>query len=227
MREQTFASCAKNREIAKLSSFKVLSVVIFVTLFDKKVFFRTESCSFLYSLFVYPFRSYKSSQWRCFKKYRSRNFREFREFCPNSWKFKMPKILYWPIRDRLCTRNFSIFSFSLQICWLTNIGLKRADISVIRKRGQLLLLFECSKNVWCSKTRPNTTKAWNNKVFSIFYFYLDPNVSFKPQKKSTFLSIRESLRRENFYFGWFAKVYAREMQKFLDFFRSRKFLLLK
>ena len=36
----------------------------------------------------------------------------------------------------------------------------------------------------------------------------------KQQKNSTFLSIRESLRREKFYFGRFAKVYAREMQKF-------------
>ena len=36
--------------------------------------------------------------------------------------------------------------------------------------------------------------------FSLFYFYLDPNVSLKQQKKLTFLSIRESLRREKFYF---------------------------
>ena len=57
--------------------------------------------------------------------------------------------------------------------------------------------------------------------FPLFYFYLDPNVSLKQQKNSTFLSIRESLRREKFYFGRFAKVYAREMQKF------REFMLLK
>ena len=42
-----------------------------------------------------------------------------------------------------------------------------------------------------------------------------------------FAQIRESLRREKFYFGRFAKVYAREMQKFREFFVSRKFLLLK
>ena len=65
------------------------------------------------------------------------------------------------------------------------------------------------------------------RFFSLFYFYLDPNVSLKQQKKSTFLYIRESLRPEKFYFGRFAKVYAREMQKFREFFRSRKFLLAK
>ena len=64
------------------------------------------------------------------------------------------------------------------------------------------------------------------RFFSLFYFYLDSNVSLKQQKKSTFMSIRESLRREKLYFGRFAKVYAREMQKFREFFRSRKFLLL-
>ena len=74
---------------------------------------------------------------------------------------------------------------------------------------------------------PNTTKTLNNKVFSLFYFYLHPNVSLKQQKNSTFLSIHESLRREKFYFGRFAKVYAREMQKFCEFFVSRKFLLEK
>ena len=65
------------------------------------------------------------------------------------------------------------------------------------------------------------------RFYSLFYFYLDPNVSLKQQKSSTFLSIRESLRREKFYFGRFAKVYAREIQKFREFFRSRKFLLAK
>ena len=65
------------------------------------------------------------------------------------------------------------------------------------------------------------------RFFPLFYFYLDPNVSLKQQKNSTFLPIRESLRREKFYFGRFAKVYAREMQKFREFFRSRKFLLAK
>ena len=49
----------------------------------------------------------------------------------------------------------------------------------------------------------------------------------KQQKKSTFLSIRESLRRKKFCFGRFAKVYACEMQRFREFFGSRKFLLLK
>ena len=44
--------------------------------------------------------------------------------------------------------------------------------------------------------------------FFLFYLYLDPNVSLKQQKNSTFLSIRESLRREKFIFGQFAKVYA-------------------
>ena len=56
---------------------------------------------------------------------------------------------------------------------------------------------------------------------------MDANVSLKQQKNSTFLSIRESLRREKFYFGRLAKVYAREMPKFREFFGSRKFLLLK
>ena len=65
------------------------------------------------------------------------------------------------------------------------------------------------------------------RFFSLFYFYLEPNASLKQQKNSTFLSIRESLRREKFYFGRFAKVYAREMQKFREFSGSRKFLLLK
>ena len=65
------------------------------------------------------------------------------------------------------------------------------------------------------------------RFISLFYFYLDPNISLKQQKNSTFLSIRESLRRKKFYFGRFAKVYAREMQKFLEFFGSRKFLLAK
>ena len=63
------------------------------------------------------------------------------------------------------------------------------------------------------------------RFFSLFY--LDPNVSSKQPKNSTFLSIRQSLRREKFYFGRFAKVSAREMQKFREFFRSRKLLLLK
>ena len=58
--------------------------------------------------------------------------------------------------------------------------------------------------------------------FSLFNFYLDTNVSLKQQKKSTFLSIRESLRREKLYFGRFAKVYAREMQKFSEFFPLAK-----
>ena len=39
--------------------------------------------------------------------------------------------------------------------------------------------------------------------------------------------IRESLRSKKFYFVRFAKVYAREMQKFREFFGSRKILLLK
>ena len=65
------------------------------------------------------------------------------------------------------------------------------------------------------------------RFFSLFYFYLDRNVSLKQQKNSIFLFIRESLRREKFYFGRFAKVYVREMQKFREFFRSRKFLLVK
>ena len=51
-------------------------------------------------------------------------------------------------------------------------------------------------------------------VFSLFYFYLHPNISLKQQKK-------------NQLFCPFAKVYAREMQKFREFFGSRKFLLLK
>ena len=57
------------------------------------------------------------------------------------------------------------------------------------------------------------TKA---EIIRFFFslFYLDPNVSLKQQKNSTFLSIRESLRRKKFYFGRFVKVYAREMQKF-------------
>ena len=46
------------------------------------------------------------------------------------------------------------------------------------------------------------------RVFPLFYFYLDPNVSLKQQKISTFLAIRESLRSEKFYFGRFAKVSA-------------------
>ena len=46
------------------------------------------------------------------------------------------------------------------------------------------------------------------RFFSLFYFYLDPNVYLKQQQNSIFLSIRESLRREKFYFGRFAKVYA-------------------
>ena len=44
---------------------------------------------------------------------------------------------------------------------------------------------------------------------------------------ANFAQIRESLRHEKFYFGRFAKVYAREMRKFREFFGSRKFLLLK
>ena len=65
------------------------------------------------------------------------------------------------------------------------------------------------------------------RFFYLFYFYLDPNVSFKQQKNSTFLSIRESLRQEILYFGRFTEVYACEMQKFCEFFRSQKFLLAK
>ena len=65
------------------------------------------------------------------------------------------------------------------------------------------------------------------RFFSLFYFYLHPNASLNQQNNSTFLSIRESLRREKFYFGRFAKVYDREMQKFRVFSGSRKFLLAK
>ena len=71
------------------------------------------------------------------------------------------------------------------------------------------------------------------RFFSLFYFSLDPNLSGSKRflktttKKSTFLSIRESLRCQKFYFGRFAKVYAREMQKFREFFVSQKFLLAK
>ena len=65
------------------------------------------------------------------------------------------------------------------------------------------------------------------RFFSIFYFYLDPNVSLKQQKKSTFLPIRESLKHEKFGFVRFAKVYAHEMQKICEFFGSQKFLLSK
>ena len=68
------------------------------------------------------------------------------------------------------------------------------------------------------------------RFFSLFYFYLDPNVSLKQQKKSTFLSIRESLRREKFNFGRFTKVYARKSKNFANFssresFCSRKYLI--
>ena len=78
------------------------------------------------------------------------------------------------------------------------------------------------------KMGPNTTKALNNNVFFSLLFLSGSKRFLKTtKKKSTFLSIRESLRREKFYFGRFAKVYAREMQNFREFFVSRKFLLAK
>ena len=40
----------------------------------------------------------------------SRNFRKIREFWPFSQKFKARKILFWPIRESLCSQNFSRFS---------------------------------------------------------------------------------------------------------------------
>ena len=49
----------------------------------------------------------------------------------------------------------------------------------------------------------------------------------KTTKKFNFSVHSRKLRREKFYLGRFAKVYAREMQKFREFFRSRKFLLAK
>ena len=93
----------------------------------------------------------------------SRNFREFREFCPNSRKFMHAKF-------------FTFFFFS-----------------------------------------PNLLAALDNTFISLLFL----------SGSKRFLSIRESLRREKFYFGRFAKVYARQMQKFREFFRSRKFLLAK
>ena len=63
--------------------------------------------------------------------------------------------------------------------------------------------------------------------FSLLFLSGSKRFLIKQQKKSTFLSIRESLRREKLYFGRFAKVYAREMQRFREFFVSRKFLLAK
>ena len=45
----------------------------------------------------------------------SRNFCEFRKFCPFSRKFKTRKILLWPIRESLCSRNFSRFFLFLNL----------------------------------------------------------------------------------------------------------------
>ena len=38
------------------------------------------------------------------------------------------------------------------------------------------------------------------RFFSLFYFYMDPNVSLKQQKKSTLLSIRESFKTRKILF---------------------------
>ena len=75
----------------------------------------------------------------------------------------------------------------------------------------------------------NTTKSWNNKVFfSLLFLSGSKRFLNTTTKEATFLSIRESLRRENLYFGAIRKsCMLAEMQTFREFFVSRKFLLLK
>ena len=57
---------------------------------------------------------------------------------------------------------------------------------------------------------------------------MDPNISLKQQQKFNFsFHSRKFKTRKILFFGRFAKVYAREVQKFREFFGSRKFQLLK
>ena len=48
----------------------------------------------------------------------SRNFREFREFWAFSWKFRTQKVLFWPIRENLYSRNFSRFSLFFNLFFI-------------------------------------------------------------------------------------------------------------
>ena len=63
----------------------------------------------------------------------------------------------------------------------------------------------------------------NKNISYFFWIQLFPSTN----KEKCFLSVRESKRRKKLYLGPFARVNAREMQKFREFLSSRKFLLLK
>ena len=123
----------------------------------------------------------------------SRNFREFREFCPNSRKFKTRKILYWPIRESLCTRNFSIFFF-FSPNLLASLGNALILVSWRNKsrrqcntKTRSASIAICVRKMFCARKRGLIRQKleiiW---FFSLFYFYLDPNVSLKQQKKINF-----------------------------------------
>ena len=105
--------------------------------------------------------------------FRSRNFLEF---CPNSRKFKTRKILYWPIRESLCTRNFSIspnLLAALDNALVLDSWRKKSRRQCNTKTRSASVAIWVLENVWCTKTRPNTTKAWNNKVFfSLFCIWI-------------------------------------------------------
>ena len=131
--------------------------------------------------------------------FRSRNFREFREFSPNSLKFKTRKILYWPIRESLCTRNFSIFSFFLQNCYLSVRKMLGA-----RKRGL------------------NTTKAWNNKVFLSLLFLSGSKRFLKTTKKFNLSVYSRKFKTRKIPFWPIRESFCREMQKHSRIFRLAK-----
>ena len=76
-----------------------------------------EAWIYLVSFFFVQAQTEMAEEWwsdwlySSLKYFRSRNFREF---WPFSRKFKTQKIMFWPIRESLCSRNFSRFSCFLK-----------------------------------------------------------------------------------------------------------------
>ena len=55
----------------------------------------------------------------CIKNFDSRNFREF---CPNCWKFMFWKFLDWEICERLCSLKRSLWLFCSDFLILSKVG---------------------------------------------------------------------------------------------------------
>ena len=86
--------------------------MIFLSISFSLVLWDVSSKQYFGSIHIYliKYLMSKNCRYSSFDYFRSRNFREFRPF---SRKLKTQKILFWSIRESLCSRSFSRFSLFL------------------------------------------------------------------------------------------------------------------